>query len=212
MIKKISILTSALAMAMSLNVQAGDDVKTYLTSSDGKPAVSSSGECVLSSGKTAAELEACGYTKPVEAAIEIVATPKAATVTTKVEEKITFSAEMLFDFDSAQLTDNAKLVIDERIDRFQGRVKATTKIQVVGHTDSSGPEDYNMNLSKMRAQAVADYIIANGKRDDMTADKFDVMGKGESDPIASNDTREGRMKNRRVEVYAEGVIEKMVTK
>lgn len=210
MIKKIIMTSSALALAMSLNVQAADDDKTYLTSSDGKPAVSSSGECVVSSGMTAEQLEACGYKKP-EAVIEVVATPTAATVTTKVEEKITLSAEMLFDFDSANLTDDAKAIINERIDRFQGKVKATTKIQVVGHTDSSGPEAYNQTLSEKRAQAVADYIKANAKRNP-TDDAFSVMGKGESMPVASNDTRDGRKQNRRVEIYFEGIIEKMVEK
>ena len=212
MINKVSLISTAVALAITMNLQAGEDVKTYLTSSNGLPAVSSNGSCVVSSGMTAEQLEACGYQKPVEAAVEIVATETAATVTTKVEEKITFAAEMLFDFDSANLTDNAKLIIDERIDRFKGRVKATTKMQIVGHTDSSGSEEYNQKLSEKRAQAVADYILAHAMRDDMTADKIQVTGKGESEPAASNDTREGRMQNRRVEVYAEGVIEKMVTK
>ena len=208
MIKKIIMTSSALALAMSINVQAADDDKTYLTSSDGKPAVSSSGECVVSSGMTAEQLEACGYKKP-EAVIEVVATETAATVTMKVEEKITLSAEMLFDFDSAKLTDDAKAIIDERIDRFQGKVKATTAVSIVGHTDSSGPESYNQILSEKRAQSVADYIKSNAKRSDFS---MEVMGKGESSPIASNDTREGRKQNRRVEVNMEGVIEKMVEK
>jgi outer membrane protein OmpA-like peptidoglycan-associated protein len=209
---KVSIISTAVALVLSINLQAAEEDKTYLTTSDGSPVVSSSGECVMSSGgMTAKQLEACGYQKPVEAKVEIVATETAATVTTKVEEKITFAAEMLFDFDSSNLTDNAKLVIDERIDRFKGRVKATTKMQIVGHTDSSGPEEYNQKLSEKRAQAVADYILAHALRDDMTADKIQVTGKGESEPTASNDTREGRMQNRRVDVYAEGVVDKLVT-
>ena len=67
---------------------------------------------------------------------------------------------------------------------------------MVGHTDSVGAEEYNMGLSVRRATSVKNYIVDQG----VDAGIIDVSGKGESMPIASNDTAAGRAQNRRVEV------------
>jgi OOP family OmpA-OmpF porin len=155
------------------------------------------------------KLEECGYKKaaaPEPVRVEVVAAPKAVTMTTKVMEKIELEAAMLFDFDSAKLTPDAKAVIDERIERLKGKVKLTSIMKVEGHTDSSGPEAYNLKLSQERAQAVADYIVANAAR--VSTSDIEVIGKGESEPAHSNDTREGRQLNRRVVVFAEGEVVK----
>ena len=64
-----------------------------------------------------------------------------------------------------------------------------------GYTDSTGDEQYNLGLSKRRAQAVADYVKAQGVN---LGDRFAVNGFGEAHPVASNDTAEGRALNRRV--------------
>jgi outer membrane protein OmpA-like peptidoglycan-associated protein len=69
------------------------------------------------------------------------------------------------------------------------------KVRVEGHTDASGPEDFNMKLSQRRAEAVRDYLIDKG----IAAERLEAVGYGESQPIASNKTRRGRSKNRRVE-------------
>lgn len=71
------------------------------------------------------------------------------------------------------------------------------KIEVGGHTDSQGAEAYNMDLSRRRAQAVLDYLTGKFK---INADQYTVKGYGESNPIASNDTAQGRAQNRRVEL------------
>jgi OOP family OmpA-OmpF porin len=70
-------------------------------------------------------------------------------------------------------------------------------VTITGHTDSRGNEDYNQELSDRRAQAVRDYLLANMA---MSADRITAKGYGESQPIASNDTDEGRAKNRRIDV------------
>lgn len=71
----------------------------------------------------------------------------------------------------------------------------TIKIKVQGHTDSIGSEQYNLDLSPKRADAVRDYLIKRG----VGADRLIAKGLGESVPIATNDTPEGRAENRRVE-------------
>ncbi len=70
-------------------------------------------------------------------------------------------------------------------------------ITLTGHTDSRGNEDYNQELSQRRADAVRDYLLANMA---LSADSVTAKGYGESQPIASNDTEEGRAKNRRIDV------------
>ncbi len=69
-------------------------------------------------------------------------------------------------------------------------------VLVSGHTDSTGSADYNLNLSKMRAASVASYLTGQG----VAANRFEVLGLGSSNPIASNDTTAGRAENRRVEI------------
>jgi outer membrane protein OmpA-like peptidoglycan-associated protein len=72
-----------------------------------------------------------------------------------------------------------------------------TLIDVNGHTDSTGSDQYNLDLSRRRAQSVASYLSAQG----VDGRRFAVNGYGESDPIASNATEAGRAQNRRVEIY-----------
>jgi OOP family OmpA-OmpF porin len=69
-------------------------------------------------------------------------------------------------------------------------------VEVAGHTDSVGSEEYNMGLSDRRANSVKDYLISQG----ITATRLTARGYGESQPVASNDTDAGRAQNRRVEL------------
>ncbi|HEA23385.1 hypothetical protein LCGC14_1613060 [marine sediment metagenome] len=71
-----------------------------------------------------------------------------------------------------------------------------SNILVEGHTDSAGPDDYNMNLSKMRATSVSDYLISQG----IDRSRLTTKWYGENQPIGDNDTKEGKAKNRRVEL------------
>ncbi|MEM7041301.1 MAG: OmpA family protein [Pseudomonadota bacterium] len=73
-----------------------------------------------------------------------------------------------------------------------------TKFEIVGHADSTGEADYNQGLSERRAAAVADYFSRNG----IMPDRFTTSGRGEMDPVASNKTRDGRAKNRRVDIQS----------
>jgi outer membrane protein OmpA-like peptidoglycan-associated protein len=71
-----------------------------------------------------------------------------------------------------------------------------TVIEIAGHTDSSGSDSYNQQLSQRRAQAVATYLASQGVKNE----RLMTVGAGESYPIASNDTEQGRAANRRVEL------------
>jgi outer membrane protein OmpA-like peptidoglycan-associated protein len=73
-------------------------------------------------------------------------------------------------------------------------------LQVEGHTDSVGSDEYNQQLSERRADAVRDYIVQQG----ISAQSIEAKGFGKTDPIASNETTEGRQQNRRVELVLSG--------
>lgn len=72
----------------------------------------------------------------------------------------------------------------------------STRVDVVGHASSDGPDDYNMRLSEQRANTVANYFVSRG----VEAVRISAYGRGETQPIASNETQAGRAANRRVEV------------
>lgn len=108
--------------------------------------------------------------------------------------KVTFDSGLLFDFDSANLRPAAERDLAEfanNIDEFEG-----TEILIVGHTDSKGSEDYNQGLSERRAGSAAEYLLNRG----ISSSRLNTSGKGESEPVATNETAEGRQQNRRVEV------------
>ena len=111
-----------------------------------------------------------------------------------VPEKSTFASDALFDFDKSELKPEGKKALDELI----GKIKSVD-LQLaiaVGHTDSVGSEAYNLALSTRRAESVKSYMVSQG----LPANKITTVGKGESQPVASNDTAEGRAKNRRVDI------------
>ncbi|MGH7770966.1 MAG: OmpA family protein [Candidatus Binatia bacterium] len=111
-----------------------------------------------------------------------------------------------FAFNSAGLTDDAKRQIDGFFSDLKGDLKEADGaiFLVAGHTDKTGPEDYNYELGRKRANSVASYLITQKKIDPL---KLTTVSYGPSAPRADNATREGRVKNRRVEilVYREGI-------
>lgn len=204
MFNKSNITGLAIAMTLTMNVSAGETVDTYLTSSNGQPVVSKNGECVLSKGGiTAKQLNACGHepraqVKVATTHIEIVANQMSHSITATKNNVVVLNAGLLFDFDSAELKESSKYVLDERMDRFKGNLNFISDINVVGHTDSMGSAEYNMQLSEKRAKAVAEYLKENAYKSDYS---LAVSGMGESEPVASNETINGRQQNRRVEIH-----------
>ena len=106
--------------------------------------------------------------------------------------------DTFFDFDKAVLKAEGKALLDNLV----GKLKAVNLevIIAIGHTDSIGSNAYNKKLSLRRADAVKAYLISKG----IEANRVYTEGKGESQPMASNKTKEGRAKNRRVEIEVVG--------
>lgn len=118
--------------------------------------------------------------------------------------KITLNESIVnFGFDSSDLTAATK----ENLDRLRTVLvnNPDTNINIYGHTDSKGSDDYNMKLSERRANAVKSYLISRG----IASSRIFAKGEGEGMPKASNDTDAGRAENRRVE-FAITANEKMI--
>lgn len=108
-----------------------------------------------------------------------------------------------FNTNKSTLTASARANLDKLIPVFNEY--ADTNITIFGYTDSTGPADYNLKLSGERAASVKNYLVSKG----LVASRFSITGMGIADPIASNDTAEGKSKNRRVE-FAITANEKML--
>jgi OOP family OmpA-OmpF porin len=100
-----------------------------------------------------------------------------------------------FETDSANLAPNGRKVLDEVIAVLRDN---PGRVEISGHTDSSGPIDHNLELSRMRAETVERYFVAKG----IDADRFEVVGYGPTRPIASNASAKGQQVNRRTEFHA----------
>jgi len=107
---------------------------------------------------------------------------------------VKFDSGILFGVDKSALQPNAK----QNIDNLAASLNKypDTDIMVIGHTDASGSDTYNMKLSERRAESVKDYAVSQG----VTLSRLKTVGKGETEPIASNDTADGMGLNRRVEI------------
>ena len=119
-----------------------------------------------------------------------------------VTEKVTFAADVFFDFDKSVLKPEGKAKLDELVAKLKGI--ALEVIIAIGHTDSIGSVEYNLKLSVRRAEAVKAYLVSKG----IEPNRIYTEGKGKSQPIADNRTAEGRAKNRRVEIEVVGTRQK----
>jgi OOP family OmpA-OmpF porin len=185
--------SSALVAGMAMAHEGGKTTAGYLGDSSGHYVLDSSGHCVYTSSwsKDVATKECNPELFPEEEMVAVPAPPPMP-----VYEKHTVSATALFDFDKYALKPEGKEAIhgiDEEIKSSESKV---IDINVVGHTDSIGTEEYNQELSVRRANAVKEFMVSEG----IDPGIIDVKGMGEADPVASNSTAEGRAQNRRVEI------------
>ena len=108
--------------------------------------------------------------------------------------KITFNSGILFDVNKSDLRSEARVNLEKLaviLNKYPD-----TKIVIEGHTDADGTEEYNLNLSRLRAQSVANFVSTN----QVDPTRFTIMGYGESQPVAENTTPDGKQANRRVEI------------
>lgn len=113
-------------------------------------------------------------------------------------EKVTFAADAFFDVNKAVLKPEGKAKLDDLVSKLGGITLEV--IIAVGHTDSDGSDAANQKLSVRRAEAVKAYMVTKG----IEANRVYTEGKGEKQPVADNKTKEGKAKNRRVEIEVVG--------
>jgi outer membrane protein OmpA-like peptidoglycan-associated protein len=121
--------------------------------------------------------------------------PRAGEPAPRMAEKIVLRG-VNFDFDKSNIRPDAAVILDEAVRILSG---SSAPVSVEGHTDWIGSDAYNQGLSERRANAVQAYLIEQG----ISPSRLSTSGYGESRPISSNETREGRALNRRVELHVQ---------
>ena len=115
-----------------------------------------------------------------------------------IVEKVTYAADAFFDVDKSVLKPEAKAKLDDLVGKTKGINLEV--IIAVGHTDSDGSDAYNQKLSVKRSDSVKAYLVSKG----VEKNRVYTEGKGEKQPVADNKTKEGKAKNRRVEIEVVG--------
>ena len=211
-------IAAGIAFAMTTSAYAVDNltVDGYAKNSSGETWTSSSGECVRTTYQDTQELlESCGYEVVVTESVAVDNQPAGAGVAVVEETQVVksgmvladkqevvaeaFIQNLVFEFGSADLTAGDKRELDgviAKLDPYRPMLRDNVAhINVIGHTDSVGAADFNQGLSERRAKSVASYLETEGQ---VRAEKMEVSGRGETDPIADNGTDAGRAQNRRV--------------
>ncbi len=132
-------------------------------------------------------------------AFTLAASANAAGAAEPSVQKVTVRAVTHFDFDKASLSPDQQAAIMSEVASMKGVTWQT--VTATGHTDSIGPVAYNRQLAQRRAGTVKAYLLSNG----LTPDMVRTASKASAAPVASNDTADGRAKNRRTEIEFQGV-------
>lgn len=187
--------------ALSGEVEAHTELETGKIESTSKKFMGGEFEIQIpEKGKTDLIISAPGYTfktitLPDEKAINDLSTePIELGLEPVYQEQKIVTHSIHFKSDSANLEPLAIKTVEKILSIMKSNPEM--KIEIIGHTDSIGPEDYNQRLSELRARVVADWLIRNG----INSKRIKSVGKGESEPIADNSTPRGRAKNRRTEI------------
>ena len=206
-------LTLGCAMALVAG-GAFANVTPNLQDSQGRAVKDGSGACVVTSGQVLPECAGApapaqpaapapaAPAKPAEPAAPAkpaAPAPAAKPAPASVRQAVVIQADALFDFDKSVLRPDGRKSIDDALAKLRG--VDLEMVIATGHTDSVGTDRYNQRLSERRAAAVKDYLVSKG----IPAAKITTIGKGESQPVATNKTAEGRQKNRRVDIEFKGV-------
>jgi OOP family OmpA-OmpF porin len=186
--KNLKKLAAFVATAALATVAAAQNIDNWRNAS-GDVWKNSYGDCWRDANWTpATAAPGCGAAVAAPAA----AAPAAAAT------KVTYAADAFFDFDKSVLKPAGKAKLDDLVAKVKGINLEV--IIAVGHTDSIGSDAYNQKLSVRRAEAVKAYLVSKG----IEKNRIYTEGKGEKQPVADNKTKEGRAKNRRVEIEVVG--------
>jgi len=208
-LNKVAMMFAVAALATAAGAQ------TRVTAANGGPIVDNwqngTGELVWKNGTNelcwrdatwtpaTAAVGCDGALVPASAPAPAPAAPvPAAPPAAPIASKVTFAADAFFDFDKSVLKPEGRAKLDDLVSKIRGINLEV--IIAVGHTDSIGTDAYNQKLSVRRAEAVKAYLVSKG----IERNRVYTEGKGEKQPIADNRTKEGRAKNRRVEIEVVG--------
>ena len=202
MVKKIASVSTIALTAALMSAGAAAHTGAHLADGSGNKVADGSGNCIkVTSG---VDIAACNpkpaaepapAPKPAKAPAKPEYKPAAPKPTlVKVTNTVSLSGDASFATNSAELTAGGMAVLDKFVADL-GQVEPTG-IVLTGHADSRGSDAYNQALSERRASSVANYIISKG----VPASIVSSSGAGETQPVASNDTVEGRAANRRVDI------------
>jgi OOP family OmpA-OmpF porin len=197
------------AIVFAAGMACAQTPQPVLQDGSGRAVLDGSGNCVLTSGQILPE---CGPKVPAPApvapakpapeappAAPAPAPKPAAPAPSSVRQSVVIQADALFDFDKSVVRPDGKRAIDDALSKLNG--VDIDMVIATGHTDSIGTSKYNQRLSERRANSVKEYLVSKG----IPASKVTTIGKGETQPVATNKTAEGRQKNRRVDIEFKGV-------
>lgn len=202
-----TLVTGGWMLAVPQSFAASDLMNSgYAHDSSGIVVRDNSGNCVRTSiwSPQSATAECDANLLPPVAAAPPPAEPAAAPPPAEIaaieprKEPINIAEKAQFDFNQAVLRSEDKQQLDEVLSQAKN-LPEDAAIRVTGYTDSVGSKKYNQDLSMRRAQAAREYLVSHG----IDEKRIVLSGMGEANPVASNDTAEGRAMNRRVEVAAE---------
>lgn len=188
----------------------------YTVSADGSNVRDSSGNCVRTSTWSKDQVtEACGgkpkaapkkpeplpepAPEPVVEATPAPVAPAPPPAPTPTVERVTLGGTTLFATGSSKLSAEGKASVDQVVEQLRD-FDTVSAIIITGHTDSKGSAAFNQTLSERRANTVRDYLISRGVNPALLS----AGGAGENEPVADNDTEQGRMENRRVDIDIAG--------
>ena len=189
----------AQGVALPGTIEIPEDSDAY-ANSDGNAIRTGLNDCLrVGTFSEESQVNACeGIEEPVEV-VEPEPEPEPAPAPEPVAKEpivttATLGGEALFDTNKSELNASSEQALADLISQLE-KFQEITSIEVVGHTDSTGEESYNQTLSEERAAAVEQFLKAAYPNVNITS-----SGLGETSPVATNSTREGRQLNRRVEV------------
>ncbi|WP_372591731.1 OmpA family protein [Guyparkeria sp.] len=203
--KKLTVIAASVAATFAFSGQTlAGGMDPYVYDSNGNPVMTGHGPCLYNNHGVLNEDTAIEACNPELVKQEVAPAPKPVVEPPPEPkaEKVTLKADTYFDFDKSNLKPEGRDTLDQLV-RDMGDLNSIAEIEVVGHTDSIGTEEYNQGLSERRAATVKDYLISK----DVPANVINTEGRGELEPVATNETREGRAKNRRVEITTKGTAQ-----